>query len=283
MHFSDHGIARLLAIAIEAAIGGGREIMAVYQKVDVGIRIKDDQSPVTEADMRSHHLIVDKLQQSGIPVLSEEGVEIPFAERIGWQTLWVVDPLDGTKEFIKRNGEFTVNIALVENQRPMLGIIFVPVKGWLYIGYGQTARKYVCADWLQHSDGEFVKHASCEVLPCRKDVPLTAVASISHPNRETMDYIEVVRQLNGSIAIQSVGSSLKFCLLAEGGAHLYPRFGRIMEWDTAAGQAILEATGGVVLTIPNMEPMQYNREDLRNPFFIALGAGVDLELLSSGF
>lgn len=283
MYLSDHSVAHLLALAIEAAIGGGREIMSVYQKVDFGIRIKDDQSPVTEADMRSHHLIVDLLQQTGIPVLSEEGAEIPFEKRSGWQSLWVVDPLDGTKEFIKRNGEFTVNIALVENQRPMLGIIFVPVKGWLYIGYGQTARKYVCADWLQYPDGEFMKHASFEVLPCRKDVPLTAVASISHPCQETMDYIEWVRQRVGSVAIRSVGSSLKFCLLAEGGAHLYPRFGRIKEWDTAAGQAILEATGGVVLTIPDMEPMQYNREDLRNPFFIALAAGVDRESLSFGF
>lgn len=279
MHFSDHGIGRLLALAIEAAIGGGREIMAVYQKVDVDIRIKDDQSPVTEADVRSHHLIVDKLQQTGIPVLSEEGVEIPLAERSGWQSLWVVDPLDGTKEFIKRNGEFTVNIALVENQRPMMGIIFVPVKGLLYIGYGKTARKYVCADWLHHPDGSFVKHASFDVLPCQKNVPLTAVASISHPNRETTDYLERVRRRLGSMAICSVGSSLKFCLLAEGGAHLYPRFGRIMEWDTAAGQAILEATGGEVLALPELEPMLYNREDLKNPYFIALGAGVDRAVL----
>ena len=283
MHFSSQVVDPYLEVAIRAAIGGGREIMSVYQKADVGIRLKDDQSPVTEADMRSHHLIVDMLKKTDVPVLSEEGAEIPYAVRGGWQSLWVVDPLDGTKEFIKRNGEFTVNIALVENQKPVLGVIFVPVKGWLYIGYGQAARKYVCTDWLQLPDDEFLSHACCFDLPCVKNEVLTAVASISHPCRKTTDFIDRVRQQVGSVEVRSVGSSLKFCCLAEGGAHLYPRLGRIMEWDTAAGQAILEAAGGKVLALPGLDPMQYNREDLRNPSFIAIGVGVDFELLSSGF
>ncbi len=267
-------------IAVEAAVMGGRAIMSIYGQNDVGIRLKEDQSPVTAADMASHRVIMEQLAKTGIPVLSEEGAPIPFEERCGWPLLWIVDPLDGTKEFIARNGEFTVNIALVENHRVVLGIIFVPVLCCLYVGFESTARKYVVPGWLQQRDDHFLRNSTFVELPSRKDKPLTAVDSISHPNEAGKHYISRVRQLTGAIDVCSVGSSLKFCLLAEGEAHLYPRYGHIMEWDTAAGQAIVEASGGSVLTLPGMEPMFYNREDLRNPHFIAIGAGVERQLVA---
>ncbi len=218
-------------------------------------------------------------QGSGTHILNKPA-PIPFKERCGWPLLWIVDPLDGTKEFIARNGEFTVNIALVENHRVVLGIIFVPVLCCLYVGFESTARKYVVPGWLQQRDDHFLRNSTFVELPSRKDKLLTAVDSISHPNEAGKHYISRVRQLTGAIDVCSVGSSLKFCLLAEGEAHLYPRYGHIMEWDTAAGQAIVEASGGSVLTLPGMEPMFYNREDLRNPHFIAIGAGVERQLVA---
>ena len=270
---------KYLDIAIESALRGGAEIMDVYRQADVAIRLKADQSPVTEADMRSHRAIVGLLESSSIPVLSEEGIDIPHSKRCSWPLIWIVDPMDGTKEFIKRNGEFTVNIALVENHRPILGIIFVPVKGWLYVGYRNTAMRYHCDNWLHLSVEQFVSQSHSELLPSHAPIPLTVVASISHPCEAVSQYIDNLRVRHGEVLVRSVGSSLKFCLLAEGGAHLYPRFGHIMEWDTAAGQALLEAAGGHLLALPERKPMRYNREDLRNPFFIALSSGADLAWL----
>ena len=248
-------VVQLCALARQA----GAAIMDVYQR-DHQVEIKADASPLTVADRLSHEVIVAGLKTltPDIPVLSEEGRDIPYTERQSWETFWLVDPLDGTKEFIKRNGEFTVNLALIEKTRPILGIIFVPAQNDCYFGIkGRGA-------WRQHGDEPVV---SINVSKPDKKSGLTVVASRSHPSPELEDYL-IKQPVKRTI---SVGSSLKFCAVAEGRADLYPRFGPTMEWDTAAGQAIVEAAGGHVRTMEGRS-LVYNKSSLLNPHFI-VGAG----------
>lgn len=247
---------------IDLARQAGDAILAVYNGPDFDVEAKADASPLTAADRASHRLIEDGLRRltPEIPLLSEEGRDIPFAERQGWDRFWLVDPLDGTKEFIKRNGEFTVNIALIEHGRPVWGVIMAPALDATYVGVvGEGA-------WMEAEGGS---RQSLRVREPAAGEGHAVVKSRSHPSGELAAFLDTI-QVADSVP---VGSSLKFCAVAEGRATLYPRFGPTMEWDTAAGQAIVEAAGGrVVLAEDSAEPLRYNKESLLNPYFIVGGA-----------
>jgi 3'(2'), 5'-bisphosphate nucleotidase len=273
----DDGV--LLLNAIQASLLAGDAIMAVYDS-DFSVDYKDDNSPLTQADTCAHELIEKQLGPFQIPILSEEGRDIPFEQRSGWERLWVVDPLDGTKEFVKRRGEFTVNIALVDRGRPQMGVIYVPVKKTLYFGDRQLGSfKLSNPDELSNlrrcGTRDLVPALLSEISPkCQKlPIPqtrstLAIVGSRSHAGEALKAYVEAKRQEVSQVEFVSAGSSLKFCLVAEGIADVYPRLGPTMEWDTAAGQAIAENAGAVVLQYESRTPLTYNREDLLNPWFI---------------
>ncbi len=248
-----------LQIAIQAAILAGEKIMEIYNdpNSDFGIERKADNSPLTKADKAAHIQIMELLEPLQIPVLSEEGRAIPYSERKNWNKLWIVDPLDGTKEFIKRNGEFTVNIALVENGDPILGVIYIPVTKELYYADREEGAFKV-------SQGEEAVKLPFE----RGHDSYRVVASRSHLSQETSDFIEKIKERHPNIELVSKGSSLKICLIAEGTADVYPRYAPTMEWDTAAGDAILRATGKSLLKADCGDKLEYNKEDLLNPYFI---------------
>ncbi|TND09567.1 MAG: 3'(2'),5'-bisphosphate nucleotidase [Bacteroidetes bacterium] len=264
----------ILRTAVEAALAAGEEIMQVYDS-DFSVEYKTDESPLTRADENAHRVITAILSPPGIPVLSEEGKSIPFEERKNWSELFVVDPLDGTKEFVKRNGEFTVNIALVRNGKPVLGVIYVPVMRTLYYGAeGIGAFKIPQVDDREKLIGDWEKRTELMLPAQALPEVCTIVGSRSHASPETEAYIKDMQKQHGEVNFAASGSSLKFCLLAEGKAHYYPRFAPTMEWDTAAGQAILEAAGGKVFVHPGNAPLRYNREELRNPWFLASAPGL---------
>jgi 3'(2'), 5'-bisphosphate nucleotidase len=254
----------LLEIAKKAAVEAGAEILRIYNdpSQDFGIEKKADNSPLTLADKAAHYCIMRYLQDTGIPVLSEEGQHLPYTERKLWKRLWVVDPLDGTKEFIKKNGEFTVNIALVEDGAPVLGVIYIPVTGILYYGIvGEGA-------WKEET---LSKERTIEALPIerkRGEDRFVVVASRSHMSPETEAYVEEIRRLHPNVQLISSGSSSKICLVAEGVADAYPRFAPTMEWDTAAGDAIARAASKRVVNAQDSSPLIYNKEDLHNPWFL---------------
>lgn len=263
--------AGLLLTAVVAAKKAGVAILEVYNS-DFAVELKGDKSPLTLADKRAHEVISRELSRLAYPILSEEGKNIPYEERKGWEYFWMVDPLDGTKEFIKRNGEFTVNIALIHNTRPVLGVVFVPVKDALYY-----AAEGIGAYKLEDADGPD-NAVSLDALTVKsRRLPLadgpkrrfTVVASRSHMSKETEDHLNELRKKHGEIDVISAGSSLKFCLVAEGLADEYPRFGPTMEWDTAAGHVLLDSSGGSVIECKTIAPLQYNKGDLLNPSFIA--------------
>ena len=258
----------LLYTAVKAAQKAAEEIMDVYMH-DFGVEYKKDQSPLTIADRRAHTVICQVLEESGLPVLSEEGRNIPYEERKNWKTFWLVDPLDGTKEFIKRNDEFTVNIALISEGRPVAGVILVPVTRVLYFaGRHIGARKMDAGEMIFNCLDDLV--IASRPLPFdRVNEVFTVVASRSHMSEETLAYIEELKSQHAALEFVSTGSSLKLCLVAEGTADIYPRFGPTMEWDTAAGQAILEISGGKVFLPGSHEIMNYNKADLLNPWFVA--------------
>jgi 3'(2'), 5'-bisphosphate nucleotidase len=209
------------------------------------------------------------LTKTDIPVLSEEGRNIPYQERKDWKKLWIVDPIDGTKEFIKRNGEFTVNIALIENQKTLIGVIFVPVSGELYFSTKEMGAFKETVS-LESFDVEKII-SSGNKLPLKKhDKTFTVVASRSHMSAETESYVQLMKDIHGEVNLISKGSSLKLCMVAEGSADCYPRFAPTMEWDTAAGQAICEHAGFKVLDWKTKELMLYNRKELLNKWFIVI-------------
>ncbi len=258
-------LSKLLDQAIAAALEAGRAVQEVYAS-DFAVECKDDRSPLTLADKRSHEIIAGRLGPGGLPLLSEEGRNIPYEERKAWPVFWLVDPLDGTKEFIRRNGEFTVNIALVRETRPVLGVIYLPVTDVLYFaarGLGAWRQERASADRGRRGTAEALP------LPAGAERPFTVVASRSHLSPETEAYLRDLGGRHSMMEIASAGSSLKFCLVAEGRADVYPRFGPTMEWDTAAGQAIVEEAGGTVVRSEDGSEMRYNKEDLLNPWFIA--------------
>lgn len=268
-----HGISmteELLLKAIQAALKAGAEIRRIYGENDFGIELKADNSPLTIADKRSDAVIREILSATPYPILSEEAKALPFEERRLWKQLWIVDPLDGTKEFIKRNGEFTVNIAFVEQGAPVSGVIYVPVKKILY--FGDIARGAYRIDGIEEIPSEVSWN---DILSSAKRLPLptcrdrfTVVASRSHLSQETADFIETLRKEHPRLETVSIGSSLKICLVGEGTADIYPRFAPTMEWDTAAGHAIVRAAGKEVRHTDRRTPLRYNKEDLHNPYFI---------------
>ncbi len=248
-----------LPAVVELAREAGRRILEIYQR-DFAIEHKADASPLTEADMAAHHVIVAGLEAltPGLPVLSEESKGIPFAERSLWHRYWLVDPLDGTREFINRNGQFTVNIALVEDHQAVLGVVLVPVGGKVY---------FACRD-----QGAFCQlSAEQPAIPIhsrqRSGNHVVVVGSRSHGSPEMQQFLNKLADYE----LISLGSALKSCLVAEGQADLYPRLGPTSEWDTAAAQCVVEEAGGIV-TDTAMVPLRYNTKDsLLNPHFFVSG------------
>lgn len=273
----DNKVNSYLSCAIQAALEAGRDILAIYNDPaqDFGIERKADNSPLTLADKAAHRRIMKQLEPLGIPVLSEEGRHLPYEERRLWNALWIVDPLDGTKEFIKKNGEFTVNIALVREGKPLLGVIYVPVLGDLYFAdWVRGARKLnvPCADVFPPIE-EILTESTPLPLRQRNEAEdgFVIVASRSHMNPDTEAYVDEMRRQHPNVQLISSGSSIKMCLVAEGKADAYPRFAPTMEWDTAAGQAIVELAGFQVLDMQTDQPLRYNKADLLNPWFLVRG------------
>ena len=259
----------LLAQVVNIAIAAGDVILNVYEK-EYEIAHKADGSPVTTADHRAHDVIVEQLQAltPDIPVLSEESKGIDVEDRLQWPQLWLVDPLDGTKEFIKGNGEFTVNIALIQDGNPVLGVIWVPVKSILYFGeQALGAYKISNLTKLPTQIEDFTKDENKLPIEELKD-EFVVVASRSHLSDETSDFIENLKKKHNKVTTTSMGSSLKLCLVAEGKANIYPRFAPTMEWDTAAGQAIVQASGKIVKDYKTRAPLRYNKKSLLNNWFI---------------
>ena len=268
-------VEEIIPIALEA----GANIMEIYRTEDFQVQSKQDDSPLTLADRMSHETIVKGLAALpyDIPILSEEGKQLAYEDRKDWEYFWLIDPLDGTKEFIKRNGEFTVNIALIHNGKPVIGVIYAPVLDTLYVakeGVGSYKVEEATKNKSESID-EFATVA--RKLPLdNKEKKISAVASRSHFSKETEDYLNRVKKKYGEFDITSAGSSLKLCLVAEGTATVYPRFAPTMEWDTAAGQAIVTFAGGTVKEPDSGEPLSYNKQDLLNPWFIVRKNGFEL-------
>jgi len=276
-----------LLTALLASKEAGMAILDVYEQ-DFDVSYKEDRSPLTLADQRSHDIIVDHLtdpSDKSLPILSEEGKGIPFEERRAWEYFWLIDPLDGTKEFIKRNGEFTVNIALIYQHRPVLGVIYAPVNNVFYFaseGFGSYRLKNDNAFELLDGKASEIERDSVlkkilkqsDRLPYydtpldTHDSQLAIVGSRSHPSKEFEDFVKTMRKQYSKVDVISSGSSLKLCLVAEGRADIYPRLGPTMVWDTAAGQAIVEQANGSVLNYETGEPLQYNKKNLLNSWFI---------------
>jgi 3'(2'), 5'-bisphosphate nucleotidase len=263
-----------LTIAVRSAVLAGKEILSVYGS-ETEVELKNDKSPLTIADKLSHQKISEGLITTGLPVLSEEGKSIDFNERRNWKLFWMVDPLDGTKEFIKKNGEFTVNIALVRDGVPVLGVVYAPVLNILYYG-AENFGSYKCtgsvSELLSLITGNNFMDALKKksfVLPLDKiNRAFTIVASRSHLTPETEIFINELKTKHGAVDFISKGSSLKICLVTEGTADIYPRLAPTMEWDTAAGQAIALCAGKSVKLFRNNETMKYNKENLLNEWFV---------------
>jgi 3'(2'), 5'-bisphosphate nucleotidase len=250
----------------ELAELAGDAIMEIYESDDFETRTKDDDSPLTAADLASNEVLVDGLAalEPRLPILSEESRQIAYEERSDWSSFWMVDPLDGTKEFIKRNGEFTVNIALIEDGRPVLGVVHAPALNSTYWGIdGQGAFKKTQMGEHPIAVGESLRD------------PVTVVVSRSHLRDRDKAFIERLEGRHGDVDTAPTGSSLKLCLVAEGGADVYPRFGPTMEWDIAAAHAVLVGAGGIIATVDGDE-MTYNKRDLVNPLFIARTPALEL-------
>ena len=261
----------LLKLAIIASLDAGVEILDVYGMDDFGVEYKEDNSPLTIADKRANTVIETVLKQTDIQILSEEGKAIAYSDRKDWELLWVVDPLDGTKEFVKRNGEFTVNIALVQNNRPILGVIYVPVTSALYYaaeGIGSfKIEKITSESEVLDNMTDLISESMILPIPIDKHT-YVVVGSRSHMSEETEAYIKSLSKDHDTVEMVSAGSAIKLCLVAEGVADEYPRFAPTMEWDTAAGHAIANFAGKQVTVYETGEELRYNREDLVNPWFL---------------
>ena len=263
-------IENLTLKAIIASLCGGAEIMSVYN-TEFDFELKNDNTPLTLADKKCNEKIEEILENITIPILSEEGKSINYNERKKWKYLWIVDPLDGTKEFIKKNDEFTVNIALIKNNYPIIGVIYVPAKNILYFS-NENIGSYklsISADEVKNISSIEKLISNSKKLPVTKNVDKhVIVASRSHMSKSTEKFVENRKQKNKNIEIISIGSSLKICMVAEGKADVYPRLAPTMEWDVAAGHAIAKYSGCKILNSENHEELTYNKFDLYNPFFI---------------
>ena len=268
-------IPALQQTAIRAALAAGAKILKVYESDDFDVSLKNDNSPLTRADLLSHETINSILQKEdeSIPILGEEGKEIAYKDRKDWNAFWLVDPLDGTKEFVRKNGEFTVNIALVEGEHAILGVLYVPVKDIIYYaaaGFGSFKSDRAAEKGVARLMESAVR------LPTddnREIPPVKVVASRSHFTAETESYVKKITETYGKVDLVNAGSSLKICLVAEGSADVYPRFGPTMEWDVGAGQIIAEEAGCSVTHAETGERLAYNKQNLLNPYFIVERAG----------
>jgi len=251
----------LIQPVIDIAAKAGAEILKIYESDDFGVETKDDESPLTLADKASHEAIVAALAKltPEIPILSEEAADISWEERSQWPEYWLIDPLDGTKEFIKRNGEFTVNIALIQGHQAVLGVVYVPVQDHCFYGF--------------KDGGAFEKTAAGETQPIRTTVPAQSPVRVVGSRSHRGELVDAYLAKLGDHEMVSMGSSLKLCLVASGAADVYPRLGLTSEWDTAAAQAVVESAGGKVVQT-NGETLLYNaKEDILNPFFLVYGDG----------
>ena len=262
-------IKELIKISLEA----GKVILEIYESGDFGIEAKSDSSPLTLADKKSHNVLVQGLETlfvngDVLPILSEEGKQIAYETRKEWNQYWLIDPLDGTKEFIKKNGEFTVNIALIENQTPIAGFVYIPVKKVLYFAWeGFGAFKINEID-LENMEDSFGKVLMLDGGKREIGEDVRVVASRSHLSPETEKYIEKLEKEFPTVTTVSSGSSIKLCMVADGSADVYPRFAPTMEWDTAAAQAVCKMAGVQVIDVKTKGIMKYNRENLLNNWFL---------------
>lgn len=264
-----------LSIAIRAALAAGGDIMKIYTDPtqDFGIERKADNSPLTLADKAAHARIMSFLEQTELPVLSEEGAHDAYEKRSQWTAFWLVDPLDGTKEFIKKNGEFTVNIALIIDGHPHMGVIYVPVRKELYFADPMIGSYKIenITEWPENEMLPQLMERGCRLPVEREDKETyVIVASRSHLSPETQMFIDEAKKEYASVETISSGSSLKICLVAEGVADAYPRYAPTMEWDTGAGHAIAVCAGCKVLQAGTDKSLKYNKEDLHNPWFLVV-------------
>ncbi len=266
-----HSLGDILVLVQEA----GKKVLEVYaEKFEVFL--KSDLSPLTLADQRSHETLFAGLPHIlNVPVLSEEGRTIDFSERSSWKTFWSADPLDGTKEFVRRSGDFCVSVGLVHDHSPLFGVIYIPVEDKIYFGSRDLGSHMILGENARELSGlsasSILSH--CQSLASGKSSPdreWVLIGSVSHGSELHPGIDRRLREKH-SFSIQSVGSAIKFCRIAEGSADFYPRAGTTMEWDTAGGQAIVEATGGGLIAIPSKHPLQYNKESLENPDFFCFG------------
>ena len=254
MSMSNPNFDFLLNLANNAAVKAGEEILKVYTSDDFGVENKCDESPLTKADKAAHYKIVELLEASNLPILSEEGIEISSDTRSKWDYFWMVDPLDGTKEFIKRNGEFTVNIALIHKGAPVMGVVYTPVTRELFYAY----------DGIGAFKKDDLGLHKLEVQKIDDLEGLRVVASRSHLNAETQTFMD---GLSNPIVV-SMGSSLKFLAIADGKADVYPRYAPTMEWDSAAAHGVCRVLGIEVMDLKTKKEVRYNKENLLNPYFI---------------
>lgn len=260
----------LLSKSIECSIEAGRKILEVYGTENFELQTKDDQSPLTTADTISNLIITNALIETQIPVISEENKNESYAVRKNWDYCWIVDPLDGTKEFINRNGEFTTNIALVHKGIPILGVVYAPILNTLYYALENKGAYKVIKDFQDSMTmvNLFDLRDKIEKVEKQFATKLNVVGSRSHMSKETLDFIATLKGNYEKVNIISKGSSLKFCMVAESTADIYPRFGPTMEWDTAAGHAICRVMGNTILEATTGKPLEYNKKSLLNPNFI---------------
>lgn len=265
---TNYSLEELTLIAINASLKAG-DVVIKHYKSSYSVEYKKDMSPLTSADKEAHEVISEILAQTELPVLSEEGKDISFEKRKEWELFWLVDPLDGTKEFINGNGEFTVNIALINNGAPVLGVVYIPVTQILYFGNSISGSyrldKKVQSQLKDYAD--FLK--DCLKLPLLSSPGLTILGSRSHLTYQTSEFIKKLENTFGEVSIINAGSSLKFCKLAEGSADIYPRLGPTMEWDTAAGHAVCKYASISVIDVNTKLELTYNKSDLLNPWFVA--------------
>ena len=269
-----------LKCMIEASLVAGREILEIYKR-DFEVEYKDDESPLTEADTKANEVITSFLEPfDEIKLLSEESCVSSYEDRKSWKKIWVVDPIDGTKEFIKKNGQFTVNIAYVEDSKPVAGVVYAPDMQLLYVGMVDFGARLIqeidCRKKIEIPEDLFSWGLS---LPLAKqNRPYRVVASKSHRNMDTEDLINRLRERHPDLELSSFGSSLKLCKVADGSADIYPRIAPTMEWDTAAAHAVVNAAGMEVFHASTGEPLKYNKENLLNPHFI-VAPTIDVSLL----
>jgi len=267
----DLNLIPLVETAIHAAVMAGHEILKVYESNDFDIEIKKDNTPVTSADHNANFVIIERLSQTHIPIISEETPKEDFAIRKRWHKVWIIDPLDGTKEFVKHNGEFTVNIALIIDNLPIIGVVYSPITDVLYFGISFD-KSYK----LSNASKEVKGLSYQDIVDKSTSLPIKGATdhyvildSRSHQNQGTNSYIKALMEMHPGAEIKSMGSSIKLCMIAEGSANIYPRFSPTCEWDIAAGQAIIEGAGGEVVDFDTAINLSYNKEDFLNPRFVA--------------